>query len=122
MTNTTVLAGTPTSVRKARVFAAGVLRESGVEASIVELTCLLVSELVTNAVVHARTRVRVTASADAHWVRVEVEDRGPGHPTVRPRSPGIGTGGGLRLVDKLATDWGTTPYPTHKVVWFEIAR
>jgi hypothetical protein len=28
----------------------------------------------------------------------------------------------LRVVDKLATDWGTQRRHNHKVVWFEIAR
>src|SRR5437764_7207305 len=57
---TVELASRPASVRSARVFTAGVLSDDGVEASVVELAVLLVSELVTNAVVHARSGVRVT--------------------------------------------------------------
>src|SRR5436305_5313308 len=79
---TVELASRPASVRSARVFTAGVLGGDGVEASVVELAVLLVSELVTNAVVHARSGVRVTVHVGAHWVRVEVEDQGPGRPTV----------------------------------------
>ncbi len=117
-----MLAATPRSVRKARVFAAGVLRDEGVEASVIELTCLLVSEVVTNAVMHARTRARLTVSADSHWVRAEIEDRAGGEVAIRSRSAGVEPPGGLEIVDRLATDWGISRFSTHKVVWFEIAR
>lgn len=116
------LASSPASVRTARVFAAGVLGDGGVEASVVELAVLLVSELVTSAVVHARSGVRVTVHVDAHWVRVEVQDRGPGRPTVRPVTRDQPTGLGLDVVEKLATDWETERRAQCKVVWFEIAR
>jgi anti-sigma regulatory factor (Ser/Thr protein kinase) len=62
MARTVELAARPASVRGARVFTAGVLGDDGVEASVVELAVLLVSELVTNAVVHARSGVRVTVT------------------------------------------------------------
>ena len=116
------LASRLASVRSARVFTAGVLSDDGVEASVVELAVLLVSELVTNAVVHARSGVRVTVHVDAHWVRVEVEDQGPGRPTVRPFMRDQPTGLGLDVVKELATDWGTERRGQCKVVWFEIAR
>jgi len=48
------LRGKPASARKARVFTGDVLADDGVEASVIELAVLLVSEFVTNAVVHAR--------------------------------------------------------------------
>jgi anti-sigma regulatory factor (Ser/Thr protein kinase) len=116
------LLGRPASVREARVFASDVLADGGVEASIIGVVVLLVSELVTNAVVHARGTICVTVHADAHRVRIQVEDQGRGRPVLRPATPNQPEGRGLRMVDKLATDWGTERRATHKVVWCEIAR
>jgi anti-sigma regulatory factor (Ser/Thr protein kinase) len=116
------LLGRPASVRKARGFTADVLADDGVEASVIELAVLLVSELVTNAVVHARGPICLTVHTDAHWVRIEVEDAGHRRPALRAATLDAVDGRGLLVVDKLATDWGTEQRATHKVVWFEIAR
>jgi anti-sigma regulatory factor (Ser/Thr protein kinase) len=116
------LLGRPASVRKARGFTADVLADDGVEASVVEVAVLLVSELVTNAVVHAQGPICLTVHTDAHWVRIEVEDAGHRRPVVRAATLDAVDGRGLLVVDKLATDWGTERRATHKVVWFEIAR
>jgi anti-sigma regulatory factor (Ser/Thr protein kinase) len=114
--------GTPASVRKARVFTGTVLADDRVEGSVIELAELLVSELVTNAPVHARGMVRLTVHADAHWVRIEMEDEGRGRPVRRPATQDHVDGRGLEIVDALATDWGTERCATQSVVWFEIAR
>jgi serine/threonine-protein kinase RsbW len=112
----------PTSVRRARVFTAGVLGDYGVEASVIELAVLLVSELVTNAAVHAQSTIRVRVHVDSHWVRVEVEDEGPGEPRMGRQNSTELRGRGLAVVDRLSTDWGTDRHEGHKTVWFEIAR
>jgi anti-sigma regulatory factor (Ser/Thr protein kinase) len=122
MARTVELAGMPASVHSARVFTAGVLSDDGVEASVVDLAVLLVSELVTNAVVHARSGVRVTIHLDPHRVRVDVEDQGPGRPLVRPFTRDRPNGRGLWIVDRLATEWGTERHAKRKIVWFEVAR
>ena len=121
------LLGRPASVRKARGFTADVLADDGVEASVIEasvieVAVLLVSELVTNAVVHARAPICLAVHTDAHWVRIEVEDAGHRRPVLRAATLDAVDGRGLRVVDKLATDWGTERRATHKVAWFEIAR
>ena len=116
------LMGRPASVRKARGFTADVLADDGVEASVIELAVLLVSELVTNAVVHARGPICLTVHTDAHWVRIEVEDPGHRRPVRRAATLDAVDGRGLLVVDKLATDGGTEQRATHKVVWFEISR
>jgi anti-sigma regulatory factor (Ser/Thr protein kinase) len=116
------LMGRPASVREARGFTADVLADDGVEASVIEVAVLLVSELVTNAVVHARGPICLTVHTDAHWVRIEVEDPGHRRPVLRAATLDAVDGRGLLVVDKLATDWGTEQRATHKVVWFEIAR
>jgi anti-sigma regulatory factor (Ser/Thr protein kinase) len=122
MTRAIDLLGRPASVRKARVFTGDALADGGVEASVIEVAVLLVSELVTNAVVHAGGTVWVTVHADARWVRIEVQDQGRGRPVLRPARQNQPEGRGLGLVDKLATNWGTERRATHKVVWCEIAR
>jgi anti-sigma regulatory factor (Ser/Thr protein kinase) len=122
MARTVELAGRPASVHSARVFTADALGDGGVEASVVDLAVLLVSELVTNAVVHARSGVRVTIRLDPHFVRVDVEDHGRGRPLVRPFTRDRPNGRGLWIVDRFATEWGTERYAKHKVVWFELAR
>jgi serine/threonine-protein kinase RsbW len=122
MAKTVELAPKPASVRRARVFTAGVLGDDGVEASVIELAVLLVSEVVTNAAVHAQSTIRVTVHVDSHWVRVEVEDEGQGQPVLRVPAQSELQGRGLAVVDRLSTDWGTDPHDRGKVVWFEIAR
>jgi anti-sigma regulatory factor (Ser/Thr protein kinase) len=97
--------GRPTSVRNARVFIGGTLANDGVEVSVIDVAELLVSELVTNAVVHARGTIRLTIHTDAHCVRIEVEDQGHGCPVLRPPTKGQRDGRGLQMVDELATDW-----------------
>jgi len=122
MTKTMELAPKAASVREARLFAADVLGDDGVESSVIELAVLLVSELVTNAAVHAGSGVRITVHVDAHWVRIEVEDEGPGEPVMGALTPDQIKGRGLAVVDRLSTDWGADLHDDHKVVWFEIAR
>lgn len=122
MSKTVELAPKPASVRTARVFTAGVLGDDGVEASVIELAVLLVSELVTNAAIHAGSRIRVTVHVDTHWVRVEVQDEGSGQPVRRSATAGQLKGRGLAVVERLSTDWGTDRHKGHKTVWFEIAR
>src|SRR5829696_4023114 len=60
---------------------------------------LLVSEVVANVVVHARTPMQVDAHVQKGCVRVEVSDDLPPDPDVRPAN---GESYGLRLVEALA--------------------
>ncbi len=87
---------------------------------------LLVSEVVTNAVRHARAtrdaRVVLVAKPGSSCVRVEVYDEGSGFVApLRPAPrPGGASGWGLFLVQRLARSWGTEP-PPDSYVWFELA-
>ena len=82
---------------------------------------LLVSEVVTNTVRHARSRGEMEMSISDRTVRVAVSDHaggelGPQHP--RPDEP---TGRGLAIVDSVATRWGVgEPDDVGKTVWFEL--
>lgn len=85
---------------------------------------LLVSELVSNAVLHsdapASSEIRLRAQLlDADAVRVEVTDQGSGfHAT--PRGPDRPGGYGLFLVDRQASRWGIE-LRRGTCVWFELA-
>ncbi len=84
---------------------------------------LIVTELVNNAVLHARSRPRLRVVRGVGTVTVEVFDDGPGIPTVTPLSdaPTV-SGRGLALVDALAVAWGVDQDPAGagKAVWATI--
>jgi anti-sigma regulatory factor (Ser/Thr protein kinase) len=87
---------------------------------------LLVSELVSNAVVHAgagpERPLQVQVLRGPRWIVVTVEDEGPGfswHPT--PDGGNESGGWGLFLVDRIADRWGVECTADGTRVWFEIA-
>ncbi|MET7814327.1 SpoIIE family protein phosphatase [Streptomyces sp. NPDC005395] len=109
----------PTSVVAARRFVRAALQ--GAASDLVGTAELLVSELVTNAVLHARTEVEVSVARLDGRVRVRVGDRRPGRGLVPQRlSPYAGTGQGLALVEKLASRYGADGGDAGKTVWFEL--
>jgi anti-sigma regulatory factor (Ser/Thr protein kinase) len=86
---------------------------------------LLVSELVTNSVRHARAPggpIEVRAAVDGTTLRVEITDRGPGFEPPPPRAPSTveASGWGLYLVERVADRWGTTSADGRTCVWFEL--
>jgi anti-sigma regulatory factor (Ser/Thr protein kinase) len=83
---------------------------------------LIVSELVTNAVVHARPPLTLRLVIDARRLRVEVEDGDSHEPTPRTPSAHGERGRGLSLVAGLCSRWGVRPAPSGKVVWCEVDR
>lgn len=115
-----VLPAQPETPGKARRFVVETLDRAGhtEHSDVVEL---LTSELVTNAVVHAGTGVRLRAVCVADRVRVEVSDRSAVLPMQRQPVPEAMSGRGLVLVSSLADRWGVDPSPSGKTVWFELA-
>ncbi len=83
---------------------------------------LLVSELVTNAVLHGGTAIELRCIVDTHGVRVEVRDGSSVLPGPRHYDVTASTGRGIRLVDALAAKWGAHVEATGKVVWFELGE
>ncbi len=78
-------------------------------------------ELVSNAVLHARTEIEVRAWADDGRVAVRVSDRRPERGLVpHERHPYACTGRGLALVEELASSHGVRIGEDHKTVWFEL--
>jgi len=109
------------SVPAARRF---VRRELGGVDVDVDTATLLVSEVVTNAVLHARTAVRLSIEATGSEAHIEVRDGSPVEPRVHAFSPTSATGRGLRLLDLLAKRWGveSDPRTGGKIVWFDVGE
>lgn len=83
---------------------------------------LLTSELVGNAVEHARTQIAVHIAVTDGRLRVSVEDRSAAQPVQQVVGPAAHQGRGLDIVDHLADRWGVESPPDEgKVVWFELA-
>lgn len=108
----------PASAGSARSFV--VSQVAGELGEAADIFTLAVSEVVTNAILHAATpfRVRVASTDDA--VRVEVFDSSPGTPIRKEFEPHAVTGRGLGIVDQIAESWGVTPAHDGKTVWFEM--
>jgi serine phosphatase RsbU (regulator of sigma subunit)/anti-sigma regulatory factor (Ser/Thr protein kinase) len=84
---------------------------------------LLTSELVTNAVLHAETPVRVTCRAHRCEVQVSVLDRQPERTIPGPDRMADAhreAGRGLVLLAALSSSWGVTYAPAAKTVWFRL--
>lgn len=83
---------------------------------------LMVSELATNALVHASSGFIVSIDRSDLAVTVSVTDRGAGTPAMQSPSSSEPHGRGLRIVEALSEDWGiTSSTETGKTVWFRIA-
>jgi anti-sigma regulatory factor (Ser/Thr protein kinase) len=81
---------------------------------------LMVSELVTNAILHASGGCEVTLRISDARLRVEVADRCPTRPQVRPPNLVDAHGRGLFLVEAMADGWGVDSHDVGKTVWFQV--
>lgn len=108
-----------TSGRAARQFVSERLAEWRLEV-LLDTALLLTSELVTNAVVHARSPVSVTIRRIIDRLRVEVADVGGGALVLRNPDMDATGGRGLLLMEALAASWGTSAFEAGKLVWFEL--
>jgi len=116
----TELAADARSPSRGRAFVSRHLDAHGM-GQMVDDVQLVVSELATNAMVHAKTSFTVTLSAAAGSVRVEVLD-GSGSGPVLVTARDLDTGGrGVAIVDALSRDWGVTRRTGGKSVWAEFA-
>ena len=124
---TTILGPGKSSVRQARELVRKRLAEYGLQ-DLVDVAELLVSELATNAVVHAGGRYRLTLSLAVGILRCEVADerrhlpRPPHRQAESDDNPDFDSenGRGLFLVDALAHRWGSRLVEEGKEVWFEL--
>lgn len=83
---------------------------------------LLVSELVTNSVVHAGSEADVAVMLKPDAVRIEVSDHGRALPSAHEADESATSGRGLAMVGVLSSSWGVTPTSEGKTIWFEVPR
>lgn len=114
----------PQSARAARRYVRSALTGLGATEAATTAAELLVSEVVTNAVLHARSAIDVSVATVGDQVEVAVVDGSPA--PLLPRSFGVQgtTGRGLRLLASLASSWGVEPRADApgKRVWFRLPR
>ncbi len=112
----------PEAARHARRFTKRTMRAWGVPADDLDTVLLVVSELVTNALVHTDGQVRLDLTLVNHRLRVAVADASPRSP-MKPTNIGWeATGGrGILLVEAVSVGWGTLPVSGGKQVWADIA-
>lgn len=109
------------SVRHGRLFARDVVVGWGLE-RLADDVQLGVSELITNAVRHARTEVELCLRLDTR-LTVEVRDFDPDlrHPVDgSPADPLATSGRGLQIVAAVSSDWGVRSLGDGKAVWFAL--
>ncbi len=115
------LVSDPRSARAARALVREVLGEAS-DKGWIDSAELAVSELVTNAVLHARTPLEVLVRVEGDHVRIEVTDSSDLAPVVRSPGQGATTGRGLAIVASVSSSFGVERRPDGgKVVWCTIA-
>lgn len=105
-----------TSVPAARAFVRSCLDD----VNQVETIVLLVSELATNAVIHARTPFEVSVGRTEDCVRVSVADANSAAPVLRDATSDDTSGRGLQIVSALADEWGTDLQHDGTRIWFKV--
>ena len=109
------------SVRPAREFVRAWLTLVGPEDPTYRADlAVAVTELVTNAVVHAREPIELHLWRRDGGVRIGVSDGSRTAASLRPPDPESTSGRGLRVVDRLASEWGTEPTDDGKLTWADI--
>jgi anti-sigma regulatory factor (Ser/Thr protein kinase) len=111
----------PAAVSEARQFLRATLRTWRVDDSVSDAAVLCLSELVTNALVHAYDGCLVRVLLHAGAVRVSVRNTGAGAAQVAPAADPLQVHGrGLQLVEALSSRWGHEVDAEGLSVWFEI--
>jgi two-component sensor histidine kinase len=110
----------PTSVAASRRFVGESLAD--LPASVQEAAVLMVSELATNAIVHAITGFGVNIARTDSEVRVEVDDLGGGMPESRVPLTSDPHGRGVQIIQTLSDEWGVIECDGEmgKTVWFSV--
>jgi anti-sigma regulatory factor (Ser/Thr protein kinase) len=106
--------------RSARHFVADVLERWGHSARLLDDAALVVTELATNAVIHAHSPFSVDIRPYAGSVRLSVRDNSPVAPSLREEEGLTASGRGLRIVRALSSQWGVEAAGDGKTVWAEL--
>ncbi len=109
----------PASAGEARKLVSHTLRQWG-QSAVEETTLLLVTELISNVVRHAKTTLTLLLVYDGALLRVGVSDHDRQVPVLAKSSSKTHHGWGLQLISALASDWGTRTSPEGKTVWFDL--
>jgi anti-sigma regulatory factor (Ser/Thr protein kinase) len=115
----------PDAPGRARDLAAAALRDAGVPQGVAAEALLVLGELVSNAVRHARTEFTVAIAVAGGTIRIEVADRDTRPPSLLGLDVDSTSGRGLHIVAGLARDWGwqtdeDAAGVAGKVVWAEL--
>ncbi|MFD3455224.1 SpoIIE family protein phosphatase [Streptomyces sp. NPDC058691] len=111
----------PDATSHARRFTGRTLRSWGLPRDEVDTALLVVSELVTNALVHTQGQVRLDLTLIGDRLRIAVSDGSPRTPVKPALVSWQDTGGrGILLVEAVSTAWGTLPLSGGKQVWSEL--
>lgn len=110
----------PESVGQARHLVTNLLERNGLP-DLIDTATLLTSEVVTNAVLHAATRVEVACHLHERGLLVQVRDHSPVLPGMRHYDAEAMTGRGLGLVEMLAARWGVEADAGGKTIWFYVS-
>jgi anti-sigma regulatory factor (Ser/Thr protein kinase) len=106
--------------RAARRFLDEALHELGHGETLLDDARQVISELVTNAVRHGRSRLLVSVHTQGSSVRLAVHDQSPAQPAARQAAPDAVSGRGLQIVAALSRNWGVETTAGGKTVWAEI--
>jgi anti-sigma regulatory factor (Ser/Thr protein kinase) len=117
----TVFPAVPESVSAARRFTRAALARHGITDGTIDIAMLLVSELATNSLVHAKSDIRLRVRVGDE-VRIEVCDASPHGPVTHDDGLERESGRGLELVSSLADEWDWDRRANGKVVWFTLAH
>src|SRR4051795_7370046 len=111
----------PASAARARRFIVDLCKATQMPAELCDTASLLVSELVTNAIIHGKTSATIEVHRPPETLRVAVRDDNPVLPPVGA-SPTLNaeSGRGLMIVSVLADAWGVEHGEGGKAVWFEL--
>nr|WP_277949991.1 ATP-binding protein [Bailinhaonella thermotolerans] len=107
------------AVTRARELARATLARWGLEPATPEAV-LLISELVTNALVHGRAPIHLHLSCDGNprMLQCQVSDASPEEPRQHPADSGEPHGRGLMILAAIASSHGWHVVPGGKAVWF----
>jgi anti-sigma regulatory factor (Ser/Thr protein kinase) len=112
----------PKSAGAARHSLASFCRDRGAPAELTEDAILVISELVTNAVMHARTPTLAWAEYEAGAITLAVVDGSASLPSLLAPNARRENGRGVAIVDELGATWGLIKTSLGKIVWVNIRQ